>query len=51
MNKKGKDCMLSTVKRSMAIVLSLMMIISILLGSGNLTYADNNGLMVLKTAT
>jgi hypothetical protein len=51
MNKKGKDCMPFTVKRSMAIVLSLMMILSSLLSFDNLTYAADNGLMVLKTAT
>ena len=51
MNEKVKDCMPSTVKRSMAMVLTLMMIISTLLGSSNLTYAADNGLMVLKTAT
>ncbi len=50
MNKLGKDCMPCTVKRSMAIILTLMMIISALSGSGNLTYAAD-GLMVLKTAT
>ncbi len=50
MNKLGKDCMPCTVKRSMAIILTLMMIISALFGSGNLTYAAD-GLMVLKTAT
>jgi len=50
MNKLGKDCMPCTVKRSMAIIITLMMIISALFGSGNLTYAAD-GLMVLKTAT
>lgn len=49
MNKEGKDCKPSTVKRSMAIVLTLMMIISTLLGSGNLVYAVGNGEMVLKS--
>lgn len=51
MSKKGKDCMPYTVKRSMAIVLSLMMIMSTFLSSGNLIYAADNGLMILKTAT
>ncbi|MDD4089919.1 MAG: hypothetical protein PHP29_09545, partial [Tissierellia bacterium] len=51
MSKKGKDCMPFTVKRSMAIVLSLMMIMSTLLGSGNLIYAADNGLNILKSAT
>lgn len=54
MKKKGKDCMPSTVKRSMAIVLMLMMIISTLLSSGNLVYAVEPGeseRMVLKSAT
>ncbi|HOT22619.1 MAG TPA: hypothetical protein PLD67_08585, partial [Sedimentibacter sp.] len=50
MNKLGKDCMPCTVKRSMAIILTLMMIISTLLNSGNLIYAFGDGEMVLKSA-
>ena len=51
MNKKGKIYIPGTVKRGMAIVLTLMMLISTLLSSGNLIYAADNGLMVLKSAT
>ncbi|MBP7222573.1 MAG: S-layer homology domain-containing protein [Sedimentibacter sp.] len=51
MNKKGKDCMPSTVKRSMAIVLTVMMIISTFLSSGNLVYAVGDGEMVLESAS
>lgn len=51
MNKLGKDCMPCTVKRSMAIILTLMMIISSLLSSGNLIYAYGDGELVLKSAS
>ncbi len=51
MKRKVKDCMPSTVKRSMALVLTLMMIVSMMLSSGNLVYADSDGKMVLKSAT
>lgn len=51
MNKLGKDCMPCTVKRSMAIILTLMMIISSLLSSGNLIYAYGDGELVLKSVS